>query len=92
MGMTDRQILRMVELPLASRTILAGLRVASVTAVGVATIAALIGAGGLGRLIYTGLQTVNTPLILLGAVPAALLALGADLLLGLVEKKLSPTT
>ena len=91
MGMTDRQILLMVELPLASRTILAGLRVAAVTAVGVATIAALIGAGGLGRLIYTGLQTVNTPLVLLGAVPAALLALGADFLLGLLERKLSPT-
>ena len=86
MGMTDGQILRLVELPLAARTILAGLRVATVTAVGVATIAALIGAGGLGHFIFMGLQTVNTRLILLGAVPAALLALAADFLLGRLER------
>ena len=71
MGMTDGQILRMVELPLAARTIMAGLRVATVTGVGVATVATLIGAGGLGDFIYRGLQTVNSNLILLGAVPAA---------------------
>ncbi len=88
MGMTDRQILRMVELPLAAPTIMAGLRVATVTAVGVATVATLIGAGGLGDFIYRGLQTVNSNLILLGAVPAALMALGADFGLGLIEKKL----
>ena len=88
MGMTDRQILRMVELPLAARTIMAGLRVATVTGVGVATVATLIGAGGLGDFIYRGLQTVNSNLILLGAVPAALMALGADFGLGLIEKKL----
>lgn len=88
MGMTDGQILRMVELPLAARTIMAGLRVATVTAVGVATVATLIGAGGLGDFIYRGLQTVNSNLILLGAVPAALMALGADFGLGLIEKKL----
>ena len=88
MGMTDGQILRMVELPLAARTIMAGLRVATVTGVGVATVATLIGAGGLGDFIYRGLQTVNSNLILLGAVPAALMALGADFGLGLVEKKL----
>ena len=88
MGMTDGQILRMVELPLAARTIMAGLRVATVTAVGVATVATLIGAGGLGDFIYRGLQTVNSGLILLGAVPAALMALTADYGLGLVEKHL----
>ena len=88
MGMTDGQILRMVELPLAARTIIAGLRVATVTGVGVATVATLIGAGGLGDFIYRGLQTVNSNLILLGAVPAALMALGADFGLGLIEKKL----
>ena len=88
MGMTDRQILRMVELPLAAPTIMAGLRVATVTAVGVASVATLIGAGGLGDFIYRGLQTVNSNLILLGAVPAALMALGADFGLGLIEKRL----
>lgn len=89
MGMTDREILRMVELPLAAPTIMAGLRVATVTGVGVATIAALIGAGGLGDFIYRGLQTVNSGLILLGAVPAALMALGADFGLGQLEKRLT---
>ena len=88
MGMTDIQILRMVELPLEARTIMAGLRVATVTAVGVATVATLIGAGGLGDFIYRGLQTVNSGLILLGAVPAALMALAADYGLGLVERRL----
>ncbi len=90
MGMTDRQLLTMVELPLAARTIMAGLRVATVTAVGVATIAALIGAGGLGHFIFMGLQTVNSGLILLGAVPAALLAVAADFLLGRVERRFTP--
>lgn len=89
MGMTDWQLLTLVELPLAARTILAGLRVATVTAVGVATLAALIGAGGLGHFIFLGLQTVNSGLILLGAVPAALLALAADFGLGLVEDRLT---
>ncbi len=89
MGMTDGQILRMVELPLAARTIMAGLRVATVTGVGVATVATLIGAGGLGNFIYRGLQTVNSGLILLGAVPAALMALAADYGLGMVERRLS---
>lgn len=88
MGMTDWQILRMVELPLAARTIMAGLRVATVTGIGVATIAALIGAGGLGYFIFLGVQTVNTNLILLGAAPAAAMALAADYGLGLVEKRL----
>ena len=87
MGMTDRQLLRLVELPLAAPTILAGLRVATVTGVGVATIAALIGAGGLGHFIFLGLQTVNTNLILLGAMPAALLALAADAGIGVLERR-----
>jgi osmoprotectant transport system permease protein len=89
MGMTDRQLLRLVELPLAAPTILAGLRVATVTGVGVATIAALIGAGGLGHFIFLGLQTVNTNLILLGALPAALLALAADAGIAAIEKRLT---
>ena len=87
MGMTDRQLLTMVELPLAVPMILAGLRVATVTGIGVATIAALIGAGGLGQFIFLGLQTVNTNLILLGALPAALLALAADAFLGALERR-----
>jgi len=88
MGMTDWQILRMVELPLAARTIMAGLRVATVTGIGVATVATLIGAGGLGDFIYRGLQTVNARLILLGAMPAALMALTVDFGLGWIEKRL----
>jgi osmoprotectant transport system permease protein len=89
MGMTDGQILRMVELPLAARTIMAGVRVATVTGIGVATVATLIGAGGLGDFIYRGLQTVNAQLILLGAVPAAMMALSADYGLGWVEKRIA---
>ncbi len=88
MGMTDRQLLRLVELPLAARTIMAGLRVATVSSIGIATIAALIGAGGLGEFIFRGIQSVNTGLLLIGAVPAALMALAADFGLGLVEKRL----
>jgi osmoprotectant transport system permease protein len=88
MGMTDWQILRLVELPLAARTIMAGLRVATVTGIGVATVATLIGAGGLGDFIYRGLQTVNARLILLGAIPAALMALTVDFGLGWIEKRL----
>jgi len=90
MGMTDRQLLWKVELPLAMRTILAGVRVATVTTIGTATIAAAIGAGGLGVFIFRGISTVNTSLILAGAVPAALLALLADGGLGWVERRLSP--
>jgi osmoprotectant transport system permease protein len=90
MGLTDRQLLFQVELPLASSVILAGLRVATVTCVGVATIAAAIGAGGLGELIFRGVATVDNGLILSGAVPAALLAITADLILGAIEKRLRP--
>ena len=88
MGMTDRQVLRQVELPLAAPVILAGVRVATVISVGVATIAAAIGAGGLGTLIFRGLRQYDNRLILAGAIPAALLALAADALIGLIESRL----
>jgi osmoprotectant transport system permease protein len=90
MGMTGRQLLWEVELPLAARTILAGLRIATVTTIGTATIAAAIGGGGLGVFIFRGLASVDTTLLLAGAVPAALIALAADRGLEWVEHKLSP--
>jgi len=90
MGMTGQQLLWEVELPLAARTIVAGLRIATVTTIGTATIAAAIGAGGLGVFIFRGLASVDTTLLLAGAVPAALIALGADRGLEWVEHKLSP--
>ncbi len=90
MGMTDRQLLFMVEIPLAFGVILAGIRVATVIGVGVATIAAAIGAGGLGVFIFRGVAMVNNTLILAGAVPAALIALGADFLLGRLERHFAP--
>lgn len=90
MGMTDRQLLWQVELPLALGVIIAGIRVAAVISVGLATIAAAIGAGGLGEYIFRGLAMVNNQLILAGAFPAALLALLADVSLGWVERRLSP--
>jgi osmoprotectant transport system permease protein len=89
MGMTDTQLLRMVQLPLAARTILTGVRVATVTTIGTATIAAEIGAGGLGVFIFRGVASVDSAQILAGAVPAALLALAADWGLGWIERKLS---
>lgn len=88
MGMTDWQLLWMVELPLAAGVILAGVRVATVITVGVATIAAAIGAGGLGEFIFRGLAMVDNRVILAGAIPAALLALSFDLLLSGVERLL----
>jgi osmoprotectant transport system permease protein len=87
MGMTDRQLLRYVELPLAAPTILAGIRTATVATIGTATIAAAIGAGGLGVLIFRGLASVDTLQILAGAVPAALLALLADGGMALLERR-----
>jgi osmoprotectant transport system permease protein len=90
MGMTDRQLLFQVELPLAVSVILSGVRVAVVISVGLATIAAAIGAGGLGELIFRGLAMVNNQLILAGAIPAALLALLADFSLGWLERRLRP--
>jgi osmoprotectant transport system permease protein len=89
MGMTSWQRLWKVELPLSASVILAGLRTATVTCVGVATIAAAIGAGGLGELIFRGVASVDNRLVLAGAVPAALLALVADAGLGWMEKKLA---
>jgi len=88
MGMTNRQLLRHVELPLAAPTILAGLRTAVVATIGTATIAAAIGAGGLGVLIFRGLASVDTLEILAGAVPAALMALAADALMAIAEHRL----
>jgi osmoprotectant transport system permease protein len=90
LGMTPGQRLRMVELPLALPVILAGVRVATVVAVGTATIAAAIGAGGLGTYVFRGLATVDTRLILAGAIPAAVLALAADALLGALERARRP--
>lgn len=88
MGLSERQILFRVELPLASGVIIAGLRVSAVLSVGITTIAAAIGAGGLGEFIFRGVATVNTGLILAGAVPSALLALFFDAFLGLWERRL----
>lgn len=90
MGMTDRQVLFQVQLPLALGVIIAGVRVATVICVGLATIAAAIGAGGLGEFIFRGLAMVSDAVILAGAIPAALLALLADFGLGLLEKRLQP--
>jgi osmoprotectant transport system permease protein len=90
MGMTDAQVLRQVQLPLAAQTILAGIRVAAVTTIGTATIAAAIGGGGLGVFIFRGLASVDSAQILAGAVPAAVLALVADGGLGWIERRLSP--
>ena len=89
LGMNGMQRLLKVELPLSASVILAGLRTATVTCVGVATIAAAIGAGGLGELIFRGVASVDNSLVLAGAIPAALLALAADAVLGWVEKKMS---
>jgi osmoprotectant transport system permease protein len=88
MGLTRRQLLWQVELPLASTVIVAGIRVATVATVGLATIAAAIGAGGLGQFIFRGLNMVDNRVILAGAVPAAAMALIAYLLLGLVQRLL----
>lgn len=88
MGMTGTQILLRVRLPLALSIILAGIRTATVITIGVATIAAAIGAGGLGTFIFRGVAMVNDSVILAGAIPAALLAIFADLLLGLLERRL----
>jgi osmoprotectant transport system permease protein len=89
LGMTGWQRLTKVELPMAASVILAGLRTATVTCVGVATIAAAIGAGGLGELIFRGVASVDNSLVLAGAIPAALLALCADGVLGFVEKRVA---
>ena len=90
MGLTDAQLLFQVQLPLALSVILSGVRVAIVISVGLATIAAFIGAGGLGEFIFRGVAMVNNQLILAGAIPAALLALLADFSVGWLERRLEP--
>ena len=91
MGMTRGQIMLRVRFPLALSVILAGIRTATVLTIGVATIAAAIGAGGLGSFIFRGVAMVNDALLLAGAIPAALLAILADFLLGLIERRLRVT-
>lgn len=86
LGLTGWQLLFKVQLPLSASFILAGLRTATVTCVGIATIAAAVGAGGLGELIFRGVASVDNRLVLAGAIPAALLALAADAALGLLER------
>jgi len=90
MGMTKIQVLRRIQIPLALPVMMAGVRIASVNAVGLVTIAAFVGAGGLGYLIYSGIQTLNTNLILAGAVPSCLLALLMDFLVGKIELLVTP--
>ena len=89
MGMTPQQVFWQVELPLAAPVLLAGIRVATVISIGVTTIAAAIGAGGLGVFIFRGVAMVNNQVILAGAIPAALLAVLADLGLGVVQRRLA---
>lgn len=90
MGMTSKQVLSMVEIPLALSIIMAGIRTSTVLIVGVATISAMIGAGGLGDLIFRGIATVNPELILAGAIPAAVLALTFDFILKRLEFRVTP--
>ncbi len=90
MGMTANQLLWQVELPLSLSVIVAGLRVALVLSIGIGTIAAAIGAGGLGEFIFRGLAMVNNAVILAGAIPAAVLAITADAILGWLEKRMGP--
>lgn len=89
LGMSDMERLTKVEIPLSASIILAGIRTATVTSVGVATIAAAIGAGGLGEFIFRGVASVDNRFVLAGAIPAALLALALDALLGLLEHRLA---
>lgn len=91
-GLTPFQVLTKVQIPLALPVIMAGVRIASVTAVGLMTMAAFIGAGGLGYLVFSGIKTVNNNQILAGAIPACILALTVDFLLGLVEKLVTPVS
>jgi osmoprotectant transport system permease protein len=89
MGMTPRQVLWQVQLPLAAPVLLAGVRVATVLCVGIATIAAAIGAGGLGVFIFRGVSMVNNAVILAGAIPAAFLAIAADVALGQFQRSIA---
>ncbi|MBO8176915.1 MAG: ABC transporter permease [Bacillus sp. (in: Bacteria)] len=90
MGMTNRQILWKIEIPLSLPVIMAGIRTATVLTVGIATLATFVGAGGLGDLIYRGLSTWNNQLVLAGAIPAALLAIFFDFFLKLIERLSTP--
>lgn len=90
MGMTDLQILIKIELPLSVPVILSGVRIATVTCIGIATLCAAIGAGGLGQFIFRGISMVNNNMIFCGALPSALLALFFDFLLHRLEKRLTP--
>lgn len=90
MGMTKGQVLKMVQLPLALPIIMTGIRISAVTAVGLMTIAAFVGAGGLGYMVFSGVQTVNNNMILAGAIPACLLALLMDFIVGKIEKGVTP--
>lgn len=90
MGMTDRQILFMVELPLSLPTIMAGIRISTVVCVGIATLCAAIGAGGLGQFIFRGIAMVNNAMILAGALPAAILAIVLDLIFAWLERSMTP--
>lgn len=92
LGMKNREILTLVELPLSFPVIMAGIRTATVLSISVATLAALIGAGGLGDLIFQGIVMADRNLLLSGSIPTAMLAIGADLLLGGVEKYLGKRT
>lgn len=85
MGMTSSQILKKVKIPLALPVIMAGIRISAVTAVGLMTIAAFVGAGGLGYMVFTGVQSVNNNMILAGAIPACILALAMDFIIGKIE-------
>ena len=91
-GLTPMQVLMKIQIPLALPVIMAGVRIASVTAVGLMTIAAFIGAGGLGYLVFSGIRTVNTNQILAGAIPACILALAVDFMLSMVESLVTPTS
>lgn len=90
MGMTKWQILSMIELPLALPVIMAGIRTATVITIGVATLAAFVGAGGLGDIIYRGINMQNSPLILIGAIPAAIFAILTDFILKRIELWATP--
>lgn len=90
-GMTKGQILRLIQIPLALPIIMAGIRISAVTAVGLMTIAAFVGAGGLGYMVFSGIQTVDNYMILAGAIPACILALIIDFIVGKIEKVVAPS-
>lgn len=92
MGMTQRQLLWQVEIPLSLSVIFAGIRVAAVISIGLATIAAAIGAGGLGTFIFRGVAMLNDQVILAGAIPAAVLAILADVIFGWAERRMAAIT